>query len=206
MIIPEVHSWLRKIRQFLVFICMTHTDLSPIRNTSVTLRTSTRAALRTAVKATELRGLHFSEQRLMRECLRIALKFWRSRGSIAACNRRYNKRVGEYQIVPFYSSESLRSVSWARCHHSGMSLSRLMDFAVTHYLPRVVEYWLRFEHRGTAKSDAVIWREKYAKRLHSEDFIISYQSKTQSNDGTTLEYREKTEILPWPPPNQPILF
>ncbi len=185
---------------------MTHTDLSPIRHTSVTLRVSTRAMLAAAVKLVNQRGLFFSEQRLIRECLRLALKFWRSHGSIATRNRRYNKRRGQYQIVPFYSSESLRSASWARCHHSGMSLSRLMDFSVATYLPRVVEYWLRFEYRSRDASDARIWQEKYARRLHSADFIISYQSQTERNDGLILEYHEKTEILPWPPPNQPISF
>jgi hypothetical protein len=179
---------------------MTHTDLSPIRHTSVTIRTINRTRLREAVKTLTIRGIHFSEQRLMRECLRIALKFWRGRRGIAARNKKYNKRTGPYEIVPFYSTESLRSATWTRCHHSGISLSRMMDFAVARYLPRVLEYWLRFEYRGRDKVDVEIWQTKYALRRHSADFIISYKGRTANNNGIMLEYSEKTEILPWPPP------
>lgn len=136
----------------------------------------------------------------MRECLRFALKFWRGRKGIAARNRKYNKRPGPYEIVPFLTTESLRSVSWARCHHAGISLSRLMDFAIANYLPRVLEYWLRFDYRWRDKQDAENWRAKYSLRRNREDFVISYNALTEKNDETFLHYEEKTEILPWPPP------
>lgn len=132
----------------------------------------------------------------MRECLRMALKFWRGRGVVAGRSKRYNHRVGPYEIMPFYTTEALRKVSANRCHHSGISLSRLMDFAINHYLQRVMEYWLRFEYFDRDREDVRIWRAKYARRLNREDFVISYVSHTRKNDGKTLEYFEKTEIRP----------
>lgn len=176
--------------------------MSPSRLTSVTLRTRTRVALRDAVGVLAGAGLQFSEQRLMRECLRTALKLWRGRQMIAARNRKYNRSAGPYEIVPFYTTEALRSAACARCHHAGMSLSRLVDFAVSHYLPRVLEYWLRFDYPWRDQQDAQAWREKYALRRNSTDFLISYKGITLENDGTRLNFSEKTEILPWPPPDE----
>src|SRR5690242_19461806 len=152
---------------------MTYTDLSPIRHTSVTLRTSVRCALARGVQILQARQIRLSEQRLMRECLRVALKFWRGRGNMAGRNKKYNKRHGPYQIVPFYTTEALRSVAGARCHYAGISFSRLMDFAVANYLPRVLESWLRCNYRGRDREDVEHWRDKFARRRHPADFIIS---------------------------------
>lgn len=151
------------------------------------------------------RGVNFSEQRLMRECLRIALKFWRGHEDRASRNKRYNGRNGPYEIVPFYTTEVLRSVTWARCHQAGISLSRVMDFAVKFYLPRVMEYWLRYAYRNQDREDAELWAARYRQRLHREDFIISYEHRVVQNTENTLEFWEKTEILPWPPPKTKIV-
>jgi hypothetical protein len=179
---------------------MTHVDISPVRRTSVTMRSATRAKLKVAVQALGACGLNFSEQRLMRECLRLALKFWRGRQNIARRNRKYNSCIGPYEIVPFYTSEALRSVAGARCHHSGISLSRMMDFAIAHYLQRVMEGWLRVSFYWRDKEDVAVWSEKFALRRNSAEFVISYEARTESNNGVVLDYREKSEILPWPSP------
>lgn len=136
----------------------------------------------------------------MRECLRIALKFWRGRKGIARRNKKYNACLGPYEIVPLYTTEALRSVAWSRCHHSGISLSRMMDFAVANYLQRVLEYWLRFEYTEQDKMDASLWQLKYAQRRNCSDFVISYEGLTEENSGITLAYHEILRILPWPPP------
>lgn len=180
---------------------MTHADLSAIRHTSVTIRAALRQRLREGEAELLQRGIRFSEQRLLRECIRLALRLWHGRKEIASRNRKYNRRRGPYLIIPFYATEALRRVAHARCHHSGMSFSRLVDFAVAHYLPRVVEYWLRFDDRDRNKADVALWKERYERRGNREDFIISYESRTAKNNGRSLEFTEKTEILPWPPPN-----
>ncbi len=179
---------------------MTHIDKSAARPTSVTIRTISKTAVTAAQALLAARNIHFSEQRLMRECLRLALRLWRGRRQIATRNKRYNNRKGPYEIVPFCSTEALRGVAWARCHHAGISLSRLMDFAIANYLPRVVEYWLRFDYHWRDKVDAQDWQKKYALRRKPDGFVISYKANTERNDGTCLFFSECTEILPWPPP------
>lgn len=180
---------------------MMHADFSPVRVTSVTIRIKQHMQLRQAADQLKRSGVVFSEQRLMRECLRLALRLWRGRKAIARRNLRYNQRSGPYRIVPFYNSEALRAVARLRCHHSGVSLSRLMDFAIACYLSRVVEYWLRIEYRHRDLADARLWQEKYKTRIHHSGFIISYQTQTVKNDGRVLDFSEKSEIHPWPPPN-----
>jgi hypothetical protein len=178
---------------------MRHWDISPPRPTSVTLRTATRQRLRDALRQLAQVGMRDSEQRLMRDCLRFALKFWRGDGGIAACNRRYNGRTGPYEIVPFCSTEALRRVCWARCHHAGVSFSRLMDFAVSCYLQRVLEVWMSVDFYWRDKEDAENWRALYHRRKNREDFTISYESRTVKCGFGVFEYAEKTEIQPWPP-------
>lgn len=179
---------------------MKHIDTSPARHTSVTMRVSTHAALKQGVRILAERKIEFSEQQLMRECLRIAIRLWRGRRQIAGRNKKYNRCTGPYEIVPFYTTEALRRAAWARCHHSGIALSRLMDFAISHYLQRVLEYWLRFDYRWRDHSDVKFWRAKYARRRHVSDFVISYETVTEKNDGILLDFRERMEIQAWPPP------
>ncbi len=182
---------------------MKHLDLSPLRPTSVTLRTAMRERLKETVRLFAGRGIRYSEQRLMRDCLRLALRFWRGQRNMAARSKRYNPRSGPYEIVPFCSTEALRSVCMARCHHSGISLSRLMDFAVRYYLQRVTEDWLRNDFYWRDKADVEIWNAKYRQRKNRSEFIISYASRTEKNDAVALEYVEKYQIEPWPPDLRP---
>ncbi|MBX3721474.1 MAG: hypothetical protein KF713_06505 [Turneriella sp.] len=178
---------------------MKHRDISPARPTSVTMRSAIRATLKDAQTRLSAGGMNFSEQRLMRECLRLALRFWRGRRGMASRSRRYNARSGPYEIAPFYSTEALRQVSMLRCHHSGISLSRLMDFAVRHYLARVVESWLSVPFIGRDMTEVEFWKSKYAKRRHPHDFIITYASKIMKNEEFCLAYAEEYQIKPWPP-------
>lgn len=178
---------------------MRHWDISPARPTSVTLRMATRQRLRDALHQLARVGIKDSEQRLMRDCLRFALKVWRGNGGIAACNRRYNGRTGPYEIVSFCSTEALRRVCWARCHHAGVSFSRLMDFAVSCYLQRVLESWMSADFYWREKEDVEIWKRLYGRRNKCSTFIISYESITVKCTDGGLEYSEKTEVKPWPP-------
>ena len=181
---------------------MRHIDESAPRYTSVTLQTNTKVALLQAVEQLNAHGIEFSAQRVMRECFRIALKLWRGRGPIADRTKTYNPCAGPCVIVPYYTTESMRSASWARCHHAGISHSRMMDFALRTYLPRVLEYWLSGVPHGRDKKDAAFWAARYARRLNGESFLISYKATEFRNDGIVLNYAEKTEIIPWPPPSR----
>lgn len=179
---------------------MQHLDTSPVRHTSVTLRVETRRLLKRAIALLASNNLKFSEQRLMRECLRLALRLWRGNGATPRRNKCYNRKIFTYEIVPFYSTEALRSVATLRAHHSGISLSRLMDLAIRLYLDRVVERCLSFSYQGREDSDVALWSKKLAKRRHIPNFIISYSNHARRTDALTVEYLENMKFLPWPPP------
>ena len=178
---------------------MQHSDRSPIRHTSVTLRSTTRFKLTSAVSLLSARGLRFSEQRLMRECLRLALQCWRGHGEKACRNRRYNRKMGIYLVVPFYTTEALRSVTSLRCHHSGVSLSSLMDFAVSCYLDRILECWLSEAYANRDPEDVKSWLEKSKKRIAISDFVITYAVQTEKHTRQVLSFSETMQFLPWPP-------
>lgn len=173
---------------------MKHVDITPVRMTSVTLRLTTRSHLASAIDRLNSVNIAVSEQRLMRECLRFALRFWRGRGAIATRNKRYNQRTGPFEIVPFCSTEALRAVSWARCHHGGLSFSRMMDFAINAYLDRVVEQYLSARFFWRDKEDLAAWQKKFENRRKSIPFIINYYESTRINDGIVLNFEEKSEI------------
>lgn len=177
---------------------MKHIDLSPVRMTSVTIRRTTQTSLKGAVERLNRHGFSFSKQNLMRECFRLALKLWRGNGGIATCNKRYNTRSGTFVIVPFRTTEALRCVSWARCHHAGISLSRLMDFALSTYLVRVVEQWMSEGFWGQSEHSLADWRARYKRRRNRAPFLISYHSSTAENNFSVLRFQEKVEIQPWP--------
>jgi hypothetical protein len=181
-----------------ISIYMQHIDLSPARMTSVTIRKITQTRLKEAVVRLNRHGYAFSEQNLMRECLRLALKLWRGHRDIAARNKRYNAHPGPFVIVPFRTTEALRCISFARCHHAGISLSRLMDFALSIYLARVMEKWMSEGFSAQSESNLVHWQARYAKRRNRAPFLISYHSSTVENNFSVLKFTEMVEIQPWP--------
>lgn len=136
----------------------------------------------------------------MRECLRLALQCWRGRGEKACRNRRYNRKPGRYEVVPFYTTEALRAVTHVRCHHSGISLSRLMDFAVHCYLDRVLEGWLSGAYVDRDPQDVKFWQERSKKRLAISQFVITYAVRTEKHTKEALSFSETMKFLPWPPP------
>lgn len=177
---------------------MQHIDLSPARMTSVTMRKITQTRLKEAVIRLNRHGFAFSGQTLMRECLRLTLKLWRGTGEIASCNKRYNVRSGPFIIVPFRTTEALRCVYQARCHHAGISLSRLMDFALSTYLTRVIEKWMSEGFLGQSEHNLVDWQSRYSQRRNRIPFLISYKSSTYENSLSILKFLETVEIKPWP--------
>jgi len=165
--------------------------------TSLTLRTSTIARVGQLKKMLAEQGCRLSEQQILRECLRYALKYWRGNGDKSRRNRKYNHRFGVYKIVPFRSSEALRSVAHARCHHAGISLSRLVDFAVMTYARRLGQQWTGATPRYLEYIESKSQRKKPRNRQDHDDFVISYDAKTIANVKMQLHFAEKTVIEPW---------
>jgi len=168
------------------------------RTTSVSLRIASRAKLRQSIGLLKENGLKISEQRILRLCLRQALNFWRGNGCQATRTRRYNLRKGRYVIVPLFISEELRAVLSSKVHHGGLSLSRFADFAISHYLERVIEEILQFPHTGRDAANVAFWQSKFALRSRKSDFSINYENFTEVNDRNQLKYYESIQISPHP--------
>jgi hypothetical protein len=113
-----------------------------IRQTSVTLRASTCRQLRSAAAKCAESGKTRSMQCLLRECLMFCLKTWRVQAKMHRGNRIYNHKAGPYIIVPLYWHENLRGTTAALSHFSGISVSRVVDFAINCYLERILDRYL----------------------------------------------------------------
>ena len=166
-------------------------------HTSISLRAESIQKVKTALKLLQSRQIEVSEQRLMRDCLRVVLRAWKGRKAKSERLRTYNQRSGVYKIKAFYLPLKLYQVTWARSHHSGISVSRMVDFGITTYLDRIVEEYLATPYRGRDKADVQKWRKKTEARRDIPRFFINYTTATETNDGTLLDYMEKTEILPY---------
>jgi len=164
-------------------------------HTSISLRTESIQKVKKATEILQSRNIEVSKQQLMRECLRYVLRAWKGRQSKPERLRTYNQRVGIYKVTAFYLPLKLYQVTWARSHHSGISVSRMVDFGITTYLDRVVEEYLASWYRGRDKADVQKWREKLEARRPIPRFFINYTSATGTNDGMALDYSEKTEVV-----------
>ena len=172
--------------------------MTPRRRTSLSIRKASRLKVKAAVIILNARGYEFSEQSLYRECLALALQFWKGRGGIAQRNTRYNHRKGEYEIVPFYTTEHLRRTVHARGHHAGISISRMVDFGIEVYLERIIERVLSRMHRGEFMHEVAMWKARYEKRHNRAAIIINYSHWTAKPQDSSLKFGEEVPITPWP--------
>ena len=163
--------------------------------TSISLREESIQKVKNALKLLKSKQIELSEQRLMRECLRYVLRAWKGRKTKSERLRTYNQRSGIYKIKAFYLPLKLYQVTWARSHHSGISVSRMVDFGITTYLDRIVEEYLATAYRGREKVDVEKWQKKVEARRGISGFLINYSTATAKNDGTVLDYLETTEIM-----------
>jgi len=121
--------------------------ISPLKyhSTSVTMRAASRRRFHAALKVLRRKGVCWSESELLRRLAKTYLRHWIGRYLKSATARRYNLTIeGEkYVRMPWYVDQMLYAILWQRAIHSGESISRMFDFAIRHYLPRLMEEHLR---------------------------------------------------------------
>ena len=162
--------------------------------TSVTLRLATRSKLKQAITdLAPVRG-EVSEQRLMRACVRLAIRLWRGKSQKARRNRLFNRKQQIYAIVPFYSTEALRAVAQARCHFSGLSFSRLMDFAIRCYLGRIVTEYLAAPFYWRDAGEVAFSQKQLARRKKIPPFVINYLCIVSDGADEPLCFTEKLTL------------
>ena len=169
--------------------------ISPLKNhsSSVSLRCPSYRRLAAARTLLSRNGLFLSEQDLYRSLLKLFLHHWRGRGRKTGRPRRYNQTGCDYVIRPLYINQVLYAALWQRALHSGESVSRMLDFALRFYLPRLMEELLS----GARSSNAPYWNRRRLARRHSRgDFFINYECKTRINVCGNLEYVQEARIIP----------
>ncbi len=174
--------------------------LSPLafHKTSVSLPVASARRTLAAGRILSRNGIKLSEQEILRRLLKLYLKNWRGRRLKSDTPRRYNQSAGLYTIRPLYIDQVLYSAAWERAIHSGESVSRMLDFAIRTYLPRLLESLLSSSQRigQTRPYNAAYWRKRLlARKAQYPDFFINYRCQTHENNNQVLEYQQRTEII-----------
>ncbi|HMV37175.1 MAG TPA: hypothetical protein PKW28_00155 [Turneriella sp.] len=176
-------------------------DSFEYNHTSISVRPNSHRRLKAAVKIARRAGIEWSESEILRRLAKLYLQAWRGRGKKSATARRYNQPVqgARYKRIPWYVDKVLYAVLWERSVHSGESVSRMLDFAIRHHLPQLMEAVLRnpYTRHVRARRNASYWEARYNRRPHRRpELFITYSCKTSENGPHGLEYRQKYEIIP----------
>lgn len=168
-------------------------------STSVSLRKVSRRRFWAALKILRRNGVPWSESELLRRLAKLYLRHWRGRGVKSATARRYNREfAGEkYVRVAWYVDRVLYAVLWERSVHTGESISRQLDFAIRHYMPRLLEEFLSSPMPGSARArrNHTYWRNRLEKRPHPQpDVFITYECCTAENSHSALRYAQEYRI------------
>lgn len=114
-------------------------NLTTSRLTSVSLRKDSFQRLKVAQNMLSGKAIFLSEQAMFRGLIRLYLNKWRGGGSRTSVLRRYNLKRKGYLVKPLYLEMELAFRAWGRAVHSGVSVSRMLDFAIRHFLPLFVQ-------------------------------------------------------------------
>lgn len=170
------------------------------RHTSVSLRKSSARRLKAAVLVFRRNGVAWSESEVLRQLAKLYLKCWRGRGKLTAGGRRYNESIAgtQYCQRPWYVEKYFARILWQRALHSGESVSRMLDFAIRHYMPVLIENVLRNPYRqeGRAQQNYAFWASRYSSRRRKHQVIfINYKAETRENSPEALEYIQRYAIF-----------
>ncbi|MFZ5628719.1 MAG: hypothetical protein ACOY5B_06295 [Spirochaetota bacterium] len=121
--------------------------------------------------------------------------------------RRYNHELTDHKYcrMAWYIDKMLYRILWQRAIHSGESISRMLDFAIRHYLSRLLEAVLAnpYSRNPRAQRNFAYWGARQEQRANKRPGVfINYQCKTLENSKYALEYVQRYEIFTnsTPPP------
>lgn len=177
------------------------------RHTSVSLRPKSARRLKFALRLVRSRGVEWSESELLRRLAKLYLQAWRGRGTVTVSARRYNHEVRnqKYCRMAWYIDKMLYRILWQRAIHSGESISRMLDFAIRHYLSRLLEAVLAnpYSRNARAQRNFAYWQARHGRRFNNRPGVfINYQCVTRENSKLVLEYTQRYVIFTnsTPPP------
>lgn len=186
---------------------MQGTSNRPYIHTSITLRSGSKRRFLAGLMILRRNGVLWSESELLHRLAKMYLRHWRGRGAASAQARRYNrfsKRV--FERVAWYIDRKLHFILWQRATHSGVSISRMLDFAIRFYLPRLLEEYLQspIDRVHRSMRNAPYWGTRNSCRHNPQrEIFITYQRITEKNDERGLILRQEYHIwqkheLFWP--------
>jgi hypothetical protein len=167
--------------------------------TSLSLREKSCRRVAAARKILARNGIRMSESELLSRLAKEYLLRWRGQGKKSATARRYNASAGLFRVRPWYVDRVLYSLLWERAIHSGESVSRIVDFAVQHYLPRLLELLLRnpLPRNRRSMKNAQYWRQRADSRpAQQAEVFINYQCRTYLNHAGHLSYVQTCTHIP----------
>jgi len=140
-----------------------------------------------------------SESEVLSRLAKEYLQRWRGAGQKSATARRYNADTGAYRIRPWYVDRVLNALLWQRALHSGESISRMLDFAVRFFLPRLLENLLGVRRGYSRQSQINIdyWRRRSEARPRKYgEVFINYQCQTHENRDGQLKFTQSAVQTP----------
>jgi hypothetical protein len=177
------------------------------RHTSVSLRHKSARRLKAALKLVRSRGIEWSESELLHRLAKLYLQAWRGRGTLTVNARRYNHELRNHRYcrMAWYIDKMLYRILWQRAIHSGESISRMLDFAIQHYMPRLLEAVLTnpYSRNRSAQRNFAYWQARQERRSNKRPGVfINYQCVTRENSELVLEYTQRYVIFTnsTPPP------
>lgn len=168
-------------------------------NTSITVRRRSWLRLKAAVRLVRRYGVDWSESEILHRLATLYLQAWHGNGKKSATARRYNKEIENhrYRRVAWYASKVLYSALWGRGIHTGESISRMLDFAIRYYTPRLLEEVLSnpYSQHPVARRNHAYWATRWAQRFPKRPApFITYQCSTLDNTIKGLKYTQETRI------------
>lgn len=178
-------------------------DISPLgfHRSSLSLRQNAYRRLLAGLQILRRNGVIWSESQLLCLLAKMYAQHWRGSGLKSATARRYNLRNVDagYVIRSWYVNQVLYAALWERSVHTGQSVSRMVDFAIRHYLGSLLNRVLRGQSGESARSrrNAAFWARRYENRRRKHgDVLLNYSCTTRENWRGNLEYVQRMEIIP----------
>jgi len=161
---------------------------------SIMIRRASWRRLKAAKLMLKRHKRNFSENHLLECLLRAYLVAWRGKPESSKQARRYNIDGQQYIRRSIYLPQEIYRMAWHRGSHSGESVSRMIDFAIRHYLPAILARHLAvspktyFENRNSE-----YWRRRWYLRKNSRPAcFLNYED---SGDSPAEGFQKWTQNL-----------
>ncbi len=153
-------------------------DLHVPKLTSVSIRSDSFGQMKSAQTVLAGKAIIRTEQEMFRDLLQIYLCKWRGGGSRTSSLRRYNLKGKNYIIKSLYIESGFSAALWTRAVHSGVTISRMLDFAIRYYLSTYVN-------------------QQYSllAGISTGELSIQYQCNTWKNSGSNLQFVQMIAYL-----------